>query len=144
MMKKLAGPMVLLLGISSAALAAEIDGKWTAEVEGRRGTVTQTLVLKASGSNLTGSLEGARGGALDISDGTIDGNKVSFKVIREFNGNQFTQEYKGTLSEKGELDLTVSMSGGGRRSGGGFGGGGKGRRSGRGGQRNVVFKKTAD
>ena len=143
MTKKLTLTAVLLLGISSAALAVDINGKWTAEVEGRRGTVTQTLILNASGGNLTGSLEGGRGGAVDIADGKIDGNQVSFKVVREFNGNQFTQQYKGTLSEAGELDLSVSMGGGARRGGGGFGGG-KGGRSGRGGQRNLVFKKTAN
>jgi len=136
-------PVVMILGMSGAALAADINGKWTAEVQGRNGTAIQTLVLSASGNNLTGSFEGARGGAVDISDGTIDGNKVAFKVVREFNGNQFTQQYKGTLSEAGELDLSVSMGGGARRGGGGFGGG-KGGRSGRGGQRNLVFKKTAN
>jgi hypothetical protein len=145
-MTKLILPALLLLGISGAALAADLDGKWTAEVEGRNGTVTQTLLLKASGNNLTGSFEGGRGGAVDISDGTIDGNNVSFKVIREFNGNQFTQQYKGTLSDAGELNLTVSMGGGGRRGGAGGGGfgGGKGGRGGRGGQRNLVFKKAAN
>ena len=109
-------------------------------------SVTQTLVLNASGNNLTGSLEGARGGAVDISDGTIDGNKVSFKVVREFNGNQFTQQYKGTLSDSGDLNLAVSMGGGGRRSSGGGGGGGGhgGAKGGRGGQRNLVFKKAAN
>jgi len=79
---------------------------------------------------------------VDISDGVIDGNKVSFKVIREFNGNQFTQQYKGTLSDSGELDLTVSMGSGARRGGGGgsgFGGG----KGGRAGQRKLVFKKAA-
>jgi hypothetical protein len=141
MTKKLILPAVLLLGISGAALAADIayiNGKWTAEVEGRNGTVTETLVLNASGNNLTGSFTGARGGAVDISDGTIDGNKVSFKVVREFNGNQVAQQYKGTLSDSGELDLTVSMGGGGRRGGGG----GKGGRGG--GGRNLVFKKAAN
>jgi len=142
MTKQLSLTALLLLGISSAALAADIDGKWTAEVEGRRGTVTQTLMLNASGSNLTGSFEGGRGGAVDISDGAIDGNKVSFKIIREFNGRQFTQQYRGTLSDAGELDLSVSMAGGARRGSGGFGGG-KGRRGGRGGERNLVFKKAA-
>lgn len=146
LMTKLILPAVLLLGISGAALAADIDGKWTAEVQGRNGTVTQTLVLNASGNNLTGSFEGARGGAVDISDGTIDGSRVSFKVIREFNGNQFTQQYNGTLSDAGELNLTVSMGGGGRRGGAGGGGfgGGKGGRGGRGGQRTLVFKKAAN
>ena len=145
-MTKLILPALLLLGISGAALAADLDGKWTAEVEGRNGTVTQTLLLKASGNNLTGSFEGGRGGAVDISDGAIDGNKVSFKVVREFNGYQFTQQYNGTLSDEGELNLTVSMGGGGRRGGAGGGGfgGGKGGRGGRGGQRNLVFKKAAN
>lgn len=142
MTKKLILPAVLLLGISGAALAADIDGKWTAEVEGRRGTVTQTLVLKTSGNQLTGSFEGGRGGAVDISDGAIDGNNVSFKVIREFNGNQFTQQYQGILSDAGELNLTVSMGSGGRS--GGDGGGFGGSKSGRGGQRSLVFKKAAN
>jgi hypothetical protein len=146
MTKRLVLPAILLLGISGSALAADIDGKWTADVEGRRGTVTQTLILKASGSELTGSFEGGRGGAVDISDGAIDGDKVSFKVIREFNGNQFTQQYKGTISDSGDLNLTVSMGGGARRGGGGGGGfgGGKGGRGGRGGQRTLVFKKAAN
>ena len=146
MTKKFILPAVLLLGISGAALAADIDGKWTAQVEGRRGTVTQTLVLTASGNNLTGSFDSGRGNAVDISGGKIDGNNVSFKVIREFNGNQFTQQYKGTLSDAGELNLVVSMGGGARNGGGGGGGfgGGKGGRGGRGGQRNLVFKKAAN
>jgi|GEM_PF-1868234 len=146
MERKFIVPAILLLGISGAALAADIDGKWTAEAEGRRGTVTQTLVLKASGGELTGSMEGGRGAAVDISEGAIDGNQVSFKVIREFNGNQFTQQYKGTLSDAGDLNLTVSMGGGGRRSGAGGGGfgGGKGGRGGQGSQRNLVFKRAAN
>jgi len=145
-MTKLIFPALLLLGVSSAARAADVSGKWTAQVEGRNGTVTETLVLTASGNSLTGTFEGARGGAVDISDGKIDGNNVSFKVIREFNGNQITQQYKGTLSDAGELDLAVSMGGGGRRGGGGGGGGfgGQGGRGGRGGARNLVFKKAAN
>jgi hypothetical protein len=122
---------LLTLG-SSMALAADIDGKWAADVPGRGGsTQIQMLTLKASGSTLTGTFEGARGGAVDISDGTIDGGNVSFKVVREFNGNQFTQQYKGTLSSSGELTLTVS--------GGGRGGG---KRGGKGGGREVVFKRA--
>ena len=118
----------LLAAVSSLASAGDIEGKWAAEAQGRGGnTQTQTLTLKASGSTLAGSFAGARGGAVAISDGTIDGGNVSFKVVREFNGNQFTQQYKGTLSSSGELTLTVS---GGRRGGGKSGG------------REVVFKRA--
>jgi hypothetical protein len=90
------------------SFAADIDGKWTGQVEGRNGPQTQSIMLKASGNTLTGSIAGGRGGPVEISNGTIDGdNNVAFSVVREFNGNKVTQEYKGTLSG-GELKLTVS------------------------------------
>jgi hypothetical protein len=89
------------------SFAADIDGKWTGQVQGRRGTQTQTLMLKASGNTLTGSVQGGRGGSVDISNGTIDGDHVSFTVVREFGENKITQEFKGTLSG-GELKLTES------------------------------------
>ncbi|HUA21454.1 MAG TPA: hypothetical protein VMU80_15000 [Bryobacteraceae bacterium] len=107
-----------LLALSGLmALAADIDGKWMSEAEGKGGP--QTLTLKSDGEKLTGSMAGGRG-SVDISEGMIHGNDVMFKVVREFNGNTFTQEFKGTLSGT-ELKLTVS---GGRR-----------------GPRDVVFKK---
>jgi hypothetical protein len=136
MTKKAVLLMAQMTVICGIALAADIDGKWTAEVQGRGGTQTQTLTLRAAGSNLTGSLDAGRGGAVDISDGQIDGNNVSFKIVREFNGNQFTRQYKGALSDTGELKLAVAGGGGGR--------GGKGGRGGRGGRRELVFKKAAN
>ena len=94
----------LTLGVS---FAADIDGKWTGQVEGRNGPQPQTIMLKSAGNALTGSVQGGRGGPVEISNGTIDGNNVSFTVVREFGQNKITQEYKGAISG-GELKLTVS------------------------------------
>jgi hypothetical protein len=94
-----------------ASFAADIDGKWTAQVEGRRGPQTEILMLKAADNALTGSLQGPRGEPVQITNGTIDGDNISFTVVREFRGNTMTQEYKGRISGN-ELKLTVS---GGRR-----------------------------
>jgi hypothetical protein len=93
------------------SFAADIDGKWTAQIQGRRGPRTEILMLKASDNTLTGSLEGGQGEGIQISNGTIDGANISFSVVREFRGNKVTEEYKGTVSGS-ELKLTVS---GGRR-----------------------------
>lgn len=129
-MKHLLFAATLLALLVLPARAADIDGTWTREAPGRGGgTTTQTLMLKADGMKLTGSMEGGRGGAIQISDGKIDGNKVSFKVVREFNGNSITQMYSGTVSGK-ELTLNVE---------GGFGGG-KGKGKGPGGPQ-VFMKK---
>jgi hypothetical protein len=89
------------------SFAADIDGKWSGQVEGRRGPQTQTLMLKVSGNMLTGSLQGGRGGPIEITNGSIDGDHVSFTVVREFGGNKITQEFKGAISG-GEMKLTES------------------------------------
>jgi hypothetical protein len=107
---------------SVAAFAAAVDGKWTAQTQGKNGTQTQTLTLKSDGNKLTGKMEGGRGGAVDISNGTVNGNDVAFDVAREFNGKKVEQHYKGTLAGS---DLKLTAEGGGRR----------------GGSRELVFKK---
>jgi hypothetical protein len=94
------------------SFAADIDGKWSGQIQGRNGPQTQTLMLKADGNTLTGSVEGGRGGPVQISDGKIDGNNVSFTVVRVFQDNKILQEYKGAVSG-GELKLTVSGGRGG-------------------------------
>jgi hypothetical protein len=109
-MKTIRASLQCLIALAALTLwvsfAADIDGKWTGQVEGRNGPQTQTIMLKGDGNTLTGSVQG-RQGPVDISNGTIDGGNVSFSVVREFNGNKITQQYKGTLSG-GELKLTVS------------------------------------
>jgi hypothetical protein len=109
-MKRICLRLATLVAFSAlVALAADIDGTWTAETQGRRGPQTQTLTLKADGSKLTGSLGGGRGEPVQISEGMINGNDVMFKVVREFNGNKIEQNYKGTLSGD---DLKLTMDAG--------------------------------
>ena len=103
----------VLIGLIASVLvwAADVTGKWTAEVQGRGGnTMTVTMNLKADGNALTGTVSG-RNGDTDISDGKIDGNNLAFTVVREFNGNQFKQNYKGTL-DGDTIHFTVTMEGG--------------------------------
>ncbi len=99
--------LALFALVCSLAFAADIDGKWVSEAQGKGGP--QTLTLKAEGMKLTGTLEGGRGGSTEIQEGMIHGNDVSFKITREFQGNKVTNEYKGTLSGS-DLKLTVTTA----------------------------------
>lgn len=91
--------------------AADVTGKWTAEMPGRGGgTMTMTMNLKAEGNTLTGTISGRRG-ETEISDGKMDGDNISFSVVREFNGNQFKQNYKGKV-DGDTIHFTVTMEGG--------------------------------
>lgn len=94
-----------------AMWAADPSGKWTAEMQGRNGnTMTMTFNLKADGDKLTGTVSG-RNGDTDISDGKVDGDNISFSVVREFNGNQFKQNYAGKL-DGDTIHFTIKMEGG--------------------------------
>lgn len=93
-------------------LAADVTGKWTAEMQGQNGnTRTVTMNLKADGSKLTGTVSGGRGGEAEISDGKVDGNDVSFSVVREFNGNKMTSNYKGKV-DGDVIHFNMKMEGG--------------------------------
>ncbi len=100
----------MLFAFCTVALAAGVDGKWVGQIPGRDGAMQETVItLKAEGEKLTGTITG-RGGETAISDGTIKGDDVSFKVVREFNGNKFTMAYKGKLAGD-EIKFTRTFEG---------------------------------
>jgi hypothetical protein len=107
---KIVGLLSLMALTCWLASAADIDGKWTAETERKGAEVTETLLLKANGNKLTGSMQRA-GRALEISEGVVNGNDVSFKVVRR---DGATQQYKGSLSGD-SLKLMMTGSRGGHR-----------------------------
>jgi hypothetical protein len=95
-------------------LAAEIDGKYVLESQGQNGKQTQTLTLKADGGKLTGTMDNQGtvvDGKVNIADGTIDGSKVAFTVVRDMNGAQVTRKFSGMLAGA-ELKLTAATTGG--------------------------------
>jgi len=98
-MRKLATLGFLLGILTLTALAADISGKWVAQVPGRGGqTRESTFTFKADGDTLTGTVSGPRGQEVQISDGKITGDEISFSQTMEFNGNTMKLMYKGTIS----------------------------------------------
>lgn len=104
----IAGIVIGLAAIGAqAAVAAEVTGTWKWSVERNGQTMETTLKLKQEGAKLTGTISG-RQNETPIEDGKVEGDEVSFKVVREFNGNKFTQKYKGKVSGdtiKGKVEM---------------------------------------
>src|ERR1035438_5620704 len=103
MARKLLFVGAILPIIALAAMAADaVTGKWRMEQEGFGGGPTRvsTFDLKADGATLTGTLTqpgfGAPGDTppppttTPISNGKVDGNKISFDVTMTFGDNSFT------------------------------------------------------
>lgn len=108
---KLILSICILLTLLTTAWAADVDGKWTAQVPGRQGNTQEvTFNFKAEGDKLTGTMSGRQGDTA-ISDGKIAGNDLSFNVVREFNGNSIKLVFKGVLAGD-EIKFTRTMEGG--------------------------------
>jgi hypothetical protein len=105
MMKKL-GLAVLMFALGTVtALAADFNGKWTADVQGRNGTQTITFDFHVDGSTLTGKITTPRGD-MDIANGKVDGDNISFDQVMNFNGNSMTISYKGTADGPDSIKFT--------------------------------------
>ena len=99
---------VLALGFIGSTRAqdkkADANGTWTWTTPGRNGGPDRkmSLKLKAEGDKVTGKLSApARGGEVretEIKDGQIKGDEVSFKIVRQVNGNEMTTKYHGKIS----------------------------------------------
>jgi enterochelin esterase-like enzyme len=87
-------------------------GKWTI----KDGENEIKLDLKADGSKLTGMLVNPQmPGAIEIKNGKIEGDKISFDYVRQMTGQDITIVWTGTLAgNEIKLKRGVGMPGGGR------------------------------
>ncbi len=95
-MKRTLLALLALLSFSLIASAADVTGKWTAEIPGGRGPQATTFTFKVDGTTLTGSVGGGRGDN-PISEGKVDGDNISFVQALSFNGNDIKITYKGVV-----------------------------------------------
>ena len=97
----------LLALFAFCAFAADVDGKWKSQFQTQDGQTRETTyTFKADGNTLTGTISG-RGGETAINNGKINGDEISFSVVRKFNDQEFKMEYKGKVSGN-EIKFTVS------------------------------------
>jgi hypothetical protein len=89
----------ILLVLTVGALAADISGKWVAQVPGRDGQTRETTFnFKVAGDKLTGTVSGRQGQDTAISEGKVSGDAVTFVVTMERGGNTVKQNYTGKIS----------------------------------------------
>jgi len=125
MIKKLAlATLVFALG-SVTALAADFNGKWTADVPGRNGntqTTTFNFTVDATAMTVTGTVSG-RMGDTPITNGKVTADMITFDVVRSMNGNSITISYAGK-ADGDTIKFTRTFGGGGAAPGGNGGGNG--------------------
>ena len=108
----------LLLILAGMAFGADIDGTWTGTIQGPDGGqgFPISYTFKADGNTLTGSQPGMPGPdgtpakPIQIKDGKINGNNISFSVVFDMMGQETKMDYKGVLSGD-TLKITGEMMG---------------------------------
>lgn len=102
-----------VLAAVALAWAADVNGKWVAQVPGRNGQTNETtFTFKVDGGKLTGTVMGRQGEA-PIADGVIKGDDISFTqtFTPPQGGDQIKVVYKGKVSGD-EIHFTRAREGG--------------------------------
>ena len=90
------------------ALASDLTGKWKAGFDTQIGKQTYVYELKADGEKVTGKATGEVNGdkhTVELKDGKLSGDTVSFVEMFAFQGNDIAISYNGKLAGD-ELKLT--------------------------------------
>lgn len=103
---------MVLMALTSA-WAADVTGKWVAHVPGAQGQPDSdiTLVFKVDGDKLTGTINNSQTpGDVELNEGKINGDEVSFSLIRKFGDTGFKVIWKGKISGD-EIKFTRATDG---------------------------------
>ena len=97
MIRRIVFVLTAFAAMTAALLAADVSGKWLAQVPGRQGGAARevTFMFKADGATLTGSMADAQTGKLDIADGKVSGDTISFSVTTERGKRTYTGAVAG-------------------------------------------------
>jgi len=98
--------LALLAVFSCALFAADVAGVWKASMETPNGTMENTFTFKVDGAKLTGTIGMGEMGESPISEGKVDGDNISFSMVRDMGGNEFRINYKGKVTGD-----TIKMTG---------------------------------
>ena len=107
-MKKLIVILTALLAFSFAAMAAEdATGNWKATIDTPNGSQVQTFALKMDGGKVTGTIGSEMLGSMQIAEGKMDGDKISFSISTDYG----VIRYAGTVSGD-TMKLTITVGDG--------------------------------
>ena len=89
----------MLFVLTAGALAADLGGKWVAQIPGRDGQARETTFnFKVDGDKLTGTVSGRQGRDNPIAEGKVSGDTVTFVVAMERGGETVKQTYTGKIA----------------------------------------------
>jgi len=104
--------MLLAALFAMNAAAADVSGTWKGTAEIPNGKIERTFVFHQDGTKLTGETSSQRTGKSELKDGKVEGDKISFSITMNFQGNNVEVNYTGVISGD-EIKFRAEAAGGG-------------------------------
>lgn len=110
--------MIALLAVALTGLAAyaaaNISGAWDFTMTTQRGEQKSVVTFVQDGEKLQVTVVSERQGQTMESkgEGTIKGNEVTWKIVRETQRGTFESTYKGSLVDDNNMKGTMEFGGG--------------------------------
>jgi hypothetical protein len=101
----LMGTALVFLSLSGLR-AADVSGRWTATFNTEIGEQSYTYEFVVKGTVLTGIAKGNLVGESKITDGKVDGDKISFVENASFMEMPIRIEYTGQMTSADEIKMT--------------------------------------
>jgi len=99
-MKKLSLAALAVVAIVTLAVwAADVSGTWELSSPGRGGEMmTRDITIAQEGNKIKVTMPSFRPeGEPMVGEGTIEGNAIEWKIVRQTPRGEMTMEYKGTV-----------------------------------------------
>jgi hypothetical protein len=101
----LMGTALVFLSLSGLR-AADVSGRWTSTFNTEIGEQSYTYEFAVKGTVLTGTAKGNLVGESKITDGKVDGDKISFVENASFMEMPIRIEYTGQMTSADEIKMT--------------------------------------
>jgi hypothetical protein len=93
-----------------ATKAVDITGQWTAKFDSQVGEQSYTYDFVAKDGKLTGKIKGSLADApVDVQDGKVNGDKVTFVETMSFQGMEIRITYTGTIVSADQIKFTRNV-----------------------------------
>jgi hypothetical protein len=93
------------------AQPANVTGSWSGTFDFNGSSVPVTFKLQSTGTTVTGTVEGMGPAPIEIHDGKIDGQTVSFWINVDYQGQTYALTYNGKV-QPAQIDFDFGTSDG--------------------------------
>jgi hypothetical protein len=95
----------------AAAVVSDVTGNWSGSFDFNGTSMPVTFKLKSSAGTVSGTVEGMGPAPIDIHDGKLDGDTVTFTINVDYQGQTYTLSYKGKV-QAGQINFDFGTSDG--------------------------------